>query len=74
MTWAAFSAEPGILIVILLSIAGALAALAQAAVRTVYRVYPLDPIPNTYWDATIALALGIVGLVVQFAVTAKGKK
>jgi hypothetical protein len=46
----------------------------QAAVRTVYRVYPLDPVPNTYWDATIALVLGLVGVVVQLAVTAKGKK
>jgi hypothetical protein len=37
-------------------------------------VYPLDPVPNTYWDATIALVLGLVGVVVQLAVTAKGKK
>ena len=106
MTWAAFGAEPGILIVMLFSVAGALGALAlqryviivatafggaqtalvgaaalmgdsgaaQAAVRTVYRVYPLDPIPNTYWDATIAVALGVVGVIVQLAVTAKGKK
>jgi hypothetical protein len=46
----------------------------QAASRAVYRVYPLDPIPNTYWDATISLALGIAGVIVQLAVTAKGKK
>jgi Domain of unknown function (DUF4203) len=50
------------------------AAAAQAATRAVYRVYPLDPIPNTYWDATIALALGIAGVIVQLAITAKGKK
>jgi hypothetical protein len=106
MIWAAFGAEPGILVVILFSIAGALGALAlqryviiiatafggaqtaligaaalmgdstavQAATSTVYRVYPLDPIPNTYWDAGISLALGIAGVIVQLAITAKGKK
>lgn len=47
---------------------------AQAATRAVYRVYPLDPIPNTYWDATIALALGVLGVIVQLAVTARGRK
>jgi hypothetical protein len=30
--------------------------------------------PNTYWDATAALVLGAVGVLVQLAVTAKGKK
>jgi Domain of unknown function (DUF4203) len=47
---------------------------ARAATQAVYRVYPLDPVPNTYWDATVSLALGIVGVIVQLAVTAKGKK
>jgi len=106
MIWAAFKAEPGVVMLILFSIAGALAALAlqryviiiatafggaqtalvgaaalmgdsaaaQAASRAVYRVYPLDPMPNTYWDATAALVLGAVGLLVQLAVTAKGRK
>jgi hypothetical protein len=106
MIWAAFTAEPGVLVLILFSIAGALAALAlqryviiiatafggaqtalvgaaalmgdsaaaQAASRAVYRVYPLDPMPNTYWDATAALVLGAVGVLVQLAVTAKGRK
>jgi hypothetical protein len=106
MIWAAFTAEPGLVVLILFSIAGALAALAlqryviiiatafggaqtalvgaaalmgdsaaaQAASRAVYRVYPLDPMPNTYWDATAALVLGAVGVLVQLAVTAKGKK
>ena len=31
---------------------------AQVAARTVYRVYPLDPMPNTYWDATAASCWG----------------
>ncbi len=106
MAWATLGREPGLLILILFSVAGALVALAlqryviivatafggaqtaligaaalmgdsdavEAAARTVYRVYPLDPIPNTHWDATIAVALGIVGLIVQLAVTARGKK
>ena len=47
---------------------------AQTASRAVYRVYPIDPIPNTYWDATISVALGVIGVIVQLAVTAKGKK
>jgi Domain of unknown function (DUF4203) len=106
MIWATFSAEPGLIIAIGFSVAGALAALAlqryviivatafggaqtaligaaalmgdsgaaQAATRAVYRVYPLDPIPNTYWDAMAALVLGIAGVIVQLAITAKGKK
>ena len=106
MIWAAFKAEPAVLVLILFSIAGALGALAlqryviiiatafggaqtalvgaaallgdanaaQAASRAVYRVYPLDPMPNTYWDATAALVLGAVGVLVQLAVTAKGRK
>jgi hypothetical protein len=47
---------------------------AQAATRAVYRVYPIDPMPNTYWDALISLGLGIAGLIVQLAITAKGRK
>ena len=106
MIWASFTSEPGIVIVILFSVAGALGALAlqryviiiatafggaqtaligaaallgdsgaaQAATSAVYRVYPLDPIPSTYWDAAISVALGIVGVIVQLAVTAKGKE
>ena len=106
MVWAWMQAEPGVLVLILFSVAGALAALAlqryviiiatafggaqtalvgaaalmgdpgaaQAATRAVYRVYPLDPVPNTYWDATAALVLGAIGLLVQLAVTAKGRK
>ena len=49
-------------------------AAADAAARTVYRVYPLDPLPATQWDLAALLVLGIAGLVVQLAVTAKGKK
>ncbi len=46
----------------------------EAATRTVYGVYPLDPIPTTRWDFVAAVVLGIVGLAVQLGVTAKKKK
>ena len=106
MIFAALKSEPGVLVLILFSVAGALAALAlqryviiiatavggaqtalvgaaalmgdssaaQAATRAVYRVYPLDPLPNTYWDATLAIVLGAIGTIVQLAITANGKK
>lgn len=47
---------------------------AASAARTVYGVYPLDPVPATKWDLIAAVVLGFVGLVVQLGVTAKGKK
>jgi hypothetical protein len=104
--WAWFGREPHILAVILLSVAGALGALAlqryviivatafggaqtavvgaaalvgdrwasEAASRSVYGVYPLDPIPTTRWDFVAAIALGLVGLAVQLGVTGKKKK
>lgn len=104
--WASLGSEPAVLIVILFSVAGALAALAmqryvvivstsfggaqtalvgaaalmgdaraaQAATRAVFNVYPLNPLPNTYWDLAIALALGVAGLIVQLGVTARSRK
>ncbi len=106
LMWAAFGREPGIIPVILLSIGGALGALAlqryviivatalggaqtavvgaaalmgttdtaEAAARAVYRVYPLDPLPATKWDVVAWVVLGLTGLIVQLAITAKGKK
>jgi hypothetical protein len=47
---------------------------AEAAARTVYSVYPLNPVPETAMDQFAALALGIIGILVQLFVTAKGKK
>ena len=49
-------------------------AAAEAAARTVYSVYPLDPLPATSMDAAVAVVLGIAGVVVQVFITAKGKK
>lgn len=106
LAWTAFGSEPGMLVVIILSILGALAALwlqryviivatafggaqtaivggaalfgspvvADATAKTIYRVYPLDPLPATQWDFIGWIALGIAGVLVQLAITSKGKK
>jgi uncharacterized protein DUF4203 len=51
-------------------------AAADAATRSAYRIYPLDPLPQTKWDLFSCLALGTVGVLVQLGFTAKsrGKK
>ena len=49
-------------------------AAADAAARSVYRVYPLDPLPATKWDLAVWLLLGLAGVIVQLTITAKGKK
>jgi hypothetical protein len=104
--WAALGREPGIVPVLILSILGALGALAlqryviivstafggaqtaivggaallgnraaaDVAARSVYRVYPLDPLPATKWDLVAMFVLGTLGVVAQLAVTAKGRK
>ena len=46
----------------------------DVAARSVYRVYPLDPLPGTRWDMAAWLALGILGVIVQLAITARGRK
>jgi hypothetical protein len=106
LIWAGIGGEPHVLVVIVLAIAGALAALAlqryviiiatsfggaqtvvvgaaallgnraaaEAAARTVYSVYPLNPMPGTTMDLVAALVLGSIGILVQLFVTAKGKK
>jgi hypothetical protein len=106
LIWAAIGGEPHVLVVVVLAIAGALAALAlqryviivatafggaqtvvvgaaalmgntaaaEAATRTVYSVYPLNPMPGTAMDSVAALVLGIAGVLVQLFITAKGRK
>ena len=49
-------------------------AAAETAARTVYSVYPLDPMPGTSMDAGASLILGMAGVLVQLFVTAKGRK
>jgi hypothetical protein len=104
--WAALGREPGIVPVLILSILGALGALAlqryviivstafggaqtaivggaallgsrtaaEVAARSVYRVYPLDPLPATKWDLVAWFVLGTLGVIVQMSVTARGRK
>lgn len=45
---------------------------ADAAASTVYRVYPLDPLPATQWDLIGWFILGLVGVAVQLAITSRG--
>ena len=47
---------------------------ADAAAKTVYSVYPLNPVADTALDQVAALLLGAGGVLVQLFVTAKGKK
>ncbi len=103
--WAAFSREPGLIVVIVFAVLGALGALAlqryviivstayggaqtavvgvaallakrsvDAASHSVYRVYPIDPIPGTKMDLIAWLLLGTIGLVVQLKLKGSGKK
>lgn len=101
--WASMGREPGIVVMLVASVAAALLALvlqryviiistalggAQTAIvgavalmgsqaagaRGVYRVYPRDPLPGTRWDVAAWLALGMLGVIVQMAVTARGRK
>jgi hypothetical protein len=106
LIWAGFGREPGIIPVIVLSIIGAIGALAlqryviivatafggsqtavvggaalmgsraaaNVAARSVYRVYPLDPLPGTKMDLVVWFLLGLAGLIVQLTLTARGKK
>ena len=47
----------------------------EATVRNnVWLAYPMNPAPGQQWIVFAWLALGIVGVVVQLSVTAKGKK
>jgi Domain of unknown function (DUF4203) len=105
--WASLGREPGVLAVVLLSVVGALGALAlqryviilstafggawtaivgglalagdrgaaTAAARSdVWLVYPLNPAPGERWVIWVWLVAGVVGVLVQLGVTAKGRK
>ena len=105
LAWAAFGREPGLIVVIVFAIAGALGALAlqryviilttayggaqtavvgaaalvanrgvDAASHSVYRVYPIDPLPGTRLDLLAWLVLGTVGLIVQLKLKGARKK
>jgi len=107
LVWASLGREPGALIVIVFSIAGALGALAlqryvivgatafggawtiivgalalagnrvtldAAARKNVWLAYPTNPAPGQYWILFVWIALGVVGVIVQLAITGGPKK
>ena len=45
----------------------------EVATRNLYRIYPLDPMPQTKWDLVAWLVLGAAGVLVQLGFTAKAK-
>jgi len=46
----------------------------EAARRSVWLAYPMNPAPGSYWILLVWVALGMTGVVVQLSVTAKGRK
>ena len=59
------------------AVIGAAALLANrtvdAASHSVYRVYPIDPMPGTSMDFVALIVLGTLGLVVQLRMSAKNR-
>ena len=45
-----------------------------AARNNVWLAYPMNPAPGQYWVLLVWIGLGLAGVFVQLAVTAKGKK
>jgi len=57
-----------------IALSGARVAVDAAARNNVWLAYPMNPAPGNYWVLLVWLALGVTGVVVQLAVTAKGRK
>jgi hypothetical protein len=57
-----------------LALTGDRLAVEAAARNNVWLAYPMNPAPGQRWVVYLWLALGIVGVIVQLTVTAKGKK
>lgn len=57
-----------------LALSGTRMAVDAGARNNVWLAYPMNPAPGNYWILLVWLALGVTGVVVQLAVTAKGKK
>lgn len=57
-----------------LALSGTRVAVDVTARNNVWLAYPMNPAPGNYWVLLVWLALGITGVVVQLAFTAKGKK
>jgi hypothetical protein len=45
-----------------------------AARSNVWLAYPMNPAPGNYWILLVWLALGVTGVIVQLAITSKGRK
>ena len=57
-----------------LALTGNRAAVDAAARNNVWLAYPMNPAPGNYWILLAWIALGVTGVIVQLAVTAKGRK
>jgi hypothetical protein len=57
-----------------LALTGTRVSLDLAARNNVWLAYPMNPAPGNYWILLVWLALGVTGVIVQLALTAKGKK
>ena len=57
-----------------IALTGTRVAVDAAARNNVWLAYPMNPAPGNYVVLLVWLALGITGVVVQLAFTAKGKK
>jgi hypothetical protein len=57
-----------------LALSGNRIAVDAAARNNVWLAYPMNPAPGQYWVLLVWLALGIAGVIMQLAITAKGKK
>ena len=57
-----------------LAFTGDRVAVDAAARNNVWLAYPMNPAPGNYWILLAWIALGVTGVIVQLAITAKGKK
>ena len=57
-----------------LALTGNRAAVDAAARNNVWLAYPMNPAPGNYWILLAWIALGVTGVIVQLAITAKGRK
>lgn len=57
-----------------LALTGDRVAVDAAARNNVWLAYPLNPAPGNYWILLAWIALGVTGVIVQLAITAKGRK
>lgn len=57
-----------------LALAGDRLAVEAAARNNVWLAYPMNPAPGQRWVIAVWLVLGLIGVAVQFRVTAKGRK